>query len=94
MYLPPQHKKLTVVVLLAQAAQHVRTELVAAELFGTRTTHTADTQVMAIATTQVAAHMVPINGTMAEGVARAATTAGEASGLKSKSASITNEGNR
>ena len=94
MYPLPQHKKLKVVVHSIPAAQHVHTELVAAELFGTRTTHTADTQVMAIATTQVAAHMVPINGTMADGVARAATTAGEASGLKSKSASITNEGNR
>ena len=94
MYPPPQHKKLKVVVHSVPAVQHVHTELVGVEPFGTRTTQTPDIQAMATDITQVATHMVPMNGTMADGVAHAVTTAGEASGHRSKSASITNEGNR
>ncbi len=91
MYPPPQHKKLKAVVHSIPAAQHVHTELVEAEPFGTRTTQTPDIQAMATEITQVVAHTARTTGTMAARAELAATAAGEAFGHKSKSASTTNE---
>lgn len=91
MYPPPQHKKLKAVVHSIPAVQHVHTELVEAEPFGTRTTQTPDIQAMATEITQVVAHMDRTTGQTVAGVALAAIAAGEASGHKAISTSNTNE---
>ena len=64
-----------------------------AEPFGTRTTRIAVIRAMDTATTQAVAHTAHTTGTMAARVVLAATAVGEASGLKAKPNSITNEGN-
>ena len=84
MYPQPQHKKLKAAAHSAPVAQHARTALVVAELFGTHTTQTADIRVTATATTPVAVHTVHTTGITAAGAELAAIAVGEASGHKAK----------